>query len=401
MNILYLDNYAGNLKYGRSFRPHYLGKEWLKNGHKLLVVGGTYSHLRYKQPEADYEIIDGIEYLWLKTPQYQGNGVKRALSMFSFMFQVFKDRKKILKLMKPDVIICSSVHMLDSFPGLYFKKKTKAKMVFELHDVWPMTLVELGGMSNYHPFVLTLKFAEWFTYKFSDKVVSILPETYKHMKKFGVKEENFCKVPNGIDLEDWENKEDLPESLNNLIESLKGKFVIGYAGSHAISNDLETPILAAKQLEAENISFIFVGDGQEKENLVKFAKESNVTNIHFYGKISKRAVPNFLCKVDANYIGIKQQPLYTYGISPNKIFDYMYAGKPIIQAIDAANNLTKDACCGVSLVGGDVDALVKACIELKNLPEAKLKELGQNGKEYVLANHNYAKLADRFVGFIK
>ena len=190
MNILYLDHYAGSIKHGRSFRTYYLGQEWIKKGHKLTVVGGSYSHLRNIQPDKlGMEEIDGIKYIWLKTPFYKKNGIQRAWSMIVFTFKLFFYMRKILKESQPDIIVGSTVYMLDMFPAWFMKKnfkKTK-KLVFELHDLWPLSPMELGGMSKWNPFIIMIEIAHWWTYKVADKVVSILPNTYEYIKKFDIK----------------------------------------------------------------------------------------------------------------------------------------------------------------------------------------------------------------------
>jgi glycosyltransferase involved in cell wall biosynthesis len=301
MNILYLDHYAGSFKHGRSFRPYYLGKEWVKAGHKLTVVGGSYSHVRSTQPDQlGLEDIEGIQYLWLRTPGYPGNGLKRFWSMLVFIFQLFWNLRHIIKLSKPDVVIASTVYMLDIFPAWVIKKLTGARLVFELHDIWPASPVELGPMSPYHPFILLLAMTEVFTYRVSDRVVSILPKTYDHMKQFGVKESNFLHIPNGIDLADWEQSEPLPEKQETFLTELKasGYFLICYAGSHAISNSLTTLLDAADILKEEKIHFILIGDGQEKQNLQAYAQHKSLNQVTFMDRIPKRSIPTALGMMD-------------------------------------------------------------------------------------------------------
>ncbi|XVN42047.1 MAG: glycosyltransferase family 4 protein [Candidatus Rickettsia vulgarisii] len=404
MNILYLDHYASSVQYGRSFRPYYLGTEWLKQNRKVFVVGGSFSHLRNKQPTSSIEDIDGIKYIWLNTPKYNGNGVKRACSMFIFMFQLFLNLRRIIKIANPDVIIASSVYMLDIYPAWLMKKllKKKAILVFELHDLWPQTLIQIGNINKFNPFVIFLSITEKFVYKTVDKIVSILPDSLTYMHKFGVKDNQFCHVPNGIVSREWETIDPLPEDQQKIINELKekNKFLIGYAGAHGIVNCLYNLLEAAylcQQKNFNNIHFILVGKGAEKEKIISFAQEKNLKNVSFLEEIPKNCIPNFLSQMDILYIGLKDKPIFQYGISPNKIFDYMMSSRPVLQAIPRGSDIVEKAKCGVIIPSDSPELLYEAILKLKDYPKDMLNEMGIRGKNYVSQNHNYQYLASKFI----
>lgn len=155
MIIIYINHYAGSPDMGMEFRPYYLAREWVKMGHKVTIIAGDYSHLRIRNPKVsdDFqkECIDGIEYLWLKTGSYDGNGVSRALSMFRFVYKLRKKAGLLARQYKPDVIITSSTYPLDTYAGQKIRKKSGAKLIHEVHDMWPITLIELGGMKRTNP----------------------------------------------------------------------------------------------------------------------------------------------------------------------------------------------------------------------------------------------------------
>jgi len=400
MNILYINHYAGSPELGMEFRPFYLADEWQKNGHNALILAASFSHLRRKNPDnTGFETRDNANYYWIKTPAYKGNGLGRVLNIFSFVSKIFFHKKKILSHIKPDIVVASSTYPFDIFPACWIAKTTNAKLVFEIHDLWPLSLTEIGGMSKYHPFVWLVGLAEIFAYKLPDKIISILPQTYQHAKKFDVKEENFTVIPNGIVLEDWEMKENLPDSHLSEINRLKqhGDFLVGYAGAHGVANALKYLIDAAKLLQGKKVHFVLVGDGQEKENLIEYAKETGASNITFLGRINKNAIPSFLEQMDALYLGWHKQPLYRFGIGANKIFDYMMAARPIIHSVTAGNDPIKDANCGISVEAENPELVANAVIELINKSENERLILGENGKKYVLARHDYKILANEFL----
>ena len=140
MNILYIEHYAGSPEMGMEFRPYYLAREWVKQGHKVTMIAGDYSHLRKKNPTVDHdmqkETIDGIDYYWLKTGRYSGNGAKRAMTMLRFCRKLRKWKKWIVNEIKPDVVISSSTYPIDSIPASKIAKKAnKAKHIHEVHDM--------------------------------------------------------------------------------------------------------------------------------------------------------------------------------------------------------------------------------------------------------------------------
>ncbi|MGB0935235.1 MAG: glycosyltransferase family 4 protein [Alphaproteobacteria bacterium] len=398
MNILYLDHYAGSLSYGRSFRPHYLGREWVKDGHNVTVVGSRYSHLRQKQPAADQETIEGIQYLWLPGMRYQGNGLQRIMSMFVFIWQLLFNTRKIMSASQPDTIIASTVYMMDIFPAWLYKKLSKkpVKIIFELHDIWPLSPQLLGNLSPYNPFILFLKLVESCVYRIADKVVSILPNAYEYVQQFGVQEEDYRHIPNGVNLADWaeENIQPLPKPTEDSVGQIKADydFLVGYAGHVNLGNQLESLIAAAPALAHKKVAIVILGDGPEKKSLQQRADGLESRNIFFLDPISKQSIPAFLHQMDALYFGLNDHELYKYGISLNKMYDYMMAGKPIVAAVPNSNNLISQQKCGVVVPPGNSEAVARAVLELSNV-HIDIK----SGKDFVISNCNYAFLAKKFM----
>jgi len=399
MNILLINHYAGSPQLGMEFRPYYMAREWQKAGHKVLIVGATFSHLRKRQPQPSDEIIDGIHYRWVKTNEYKGNGIGRIRSMFSFVWQLKYRYKKILNGFVPNIVIASSTYPLDNYPAKKIADHYGAKYIYEIHDLWPLSPMELGGYSPKHPFIRVMQRAEDFAYANVDAVVSMLPKAIDHTEERGLPREKFFYVPNGIVEEDWEKPEQLPSEHIDLINKLKSenKFLVGFAGAHGIANSLQSIIDAVNMLEKQNVSLVLVGTGQEKENLINYVTKNNIRNVFFLPPVSKFAVPSFLKEMDVLYIGLQNQSLFRFGISPNKMFDYMMASKPIIQAIKAGNNLVREAECGIDVEPENVDAIANAIQELQNMSSAELEQLGINGHEFVIKNHTYSVLANKFV----
>jgi len=386
-----------------------MAREWAKKGNDVTILAASHSHVRAKAPVLSdktftKENIEGVKYLWAKTLPYETNGLKRFANMLSFVARVFQYAFLIKKEDAPNAVIASSTYPLDIFPALFIAKKYKAKLIYEVHDLWPLSPIELGGMSRKHPFIVLIQYAENFAYKHSDKVISMLPKTMDYMIKHGMKSEKFCYIPNGIELSEWENPvniTDYPE-VDNLAKEInedqrQGFFTIAYLGTHGLANALNNFISAAEKIQNEKVMFYLVGSGPEKKSLMNFASQKSLQNVKFIPPIPKQTVPLITRLFDANYIGLQKQSLFRFGISPNKLMDYMAAEKPIINAVEAGNDLVKDANCGISIPAENPQLLAEAIVKLKNLPKEELTQLGKNGYEFMKREHDYKILAQKFL----
>jgi glycosyltransferase involved in cell wall biosynthesis len=409
MNLLFLNHYAGTPLYGMEYRPYYLAKEWVKLGHQVTIVAASESHLRTQAVQAShditYEMIDGISYIWLKTPAYKGNGAKRVINIFAFVAQLFRHSHRLIHQIQPDIVINSSTYPLDIYPARYIARRAKAKLVFEVHDLWPLSPIELGGMSPRHPFIMLMQRAENAACKSADYVVSLLPKAKQHLQDHGMAPHKFSCLPNGIDIAEWQdNQATIPIEHRAALHQLRqnGHFIIGYAGGHAISNALTVLIDAANQLKHNaSIVFVLVGKGIEKDALRQKADSLGLTNVIFLPPVPKSAIPDLLCQMDALYIGWQNHPIYRFGISPNKIMDYMMAAKPVLHSISAGNDPVAESGCGISVAAEDAVAIAQAAQDLAAMSESERNAMGIRGKEYVMNNHDYSVLANKFIQIVQ
>ncbi len=407
MNILIVNHYAGSVYHGMEYRPYYLAREWIRGGHEVTIIAADQSHLRNKKVEMataiKQEKIDGINYLWLRTIEYQGNGLKRAINMASFIGGIFRFSRQITEIVQPDVIIASSTYPLDIFPCHFLAKKSGAKLIYEIHDLWPLSPMELGQMPWYHPFILGMQLAENWCYRYSDAVISMLPKVLEHVTAHGLEPKKLHVIPNGICTDEWQIIEKIPGDLSDKVKSEreKGNFIIAYCGGHAISNSLDTILEAASRLKSEKISFFFIGSGEQKDRLIRRTEEFQLKNVLFYNSVPKTSIPSLLECFDCLILTwAKRWNLYKHGVSPNKIMDYMMSGKPIIQAIEAGNDLVKEANCGISVPAENSVALAEAVLKMLNTSLSDRKSLGENGRNYVKMNHDYKILAKKFLDVI-
>ena len=389
-----INQFAGTPESGWGERHFYFSKYWIKQGYKVRIISGSFNHMFKKMPEVTglykREVYEDVDFYWVKTPKYDPRSVKRFFSMLVFMWRVLRLPTK--ELGKPDTIIVSSMPIFPIYSGIRLKNKFGAKLLFEIRDIWPLTLQLLGNKSAGHPAVRFIGWFEKIGYRKSDRVVSLLPNAQEHFEEVAGKKVDFHYVPNGIDPSLLKH-EPLAEEHKNQIPT--DKFIVGYAGTLGLANALEFLVESSNMLkDYKEIYFVIVGEGYLKEELMESVKGNN--NILFLPKIPKNQVQDLLTHFDVCFVGRNNSPLFKHGVSANKYFDYMLAGKPILDS----NNYIKDPVelsgCGIIVEPDSVAAIKEGILRLYEMTEEDRQNLGLLGKEYVVKNHAIRPLAEKY-----
>ncbi len=405
MNLLLLNHYAGTPALGMEYRPYYLAREWVRLGHRVQVVAANFSHVRARQPQVAQEQVDGIDYRWLPTPAYQGNAWGRMRNIMAYLSQAWSLASDLAQGFKPDVVIASSTYPMDIWVAQRIAQAARAvgcpaRLVYEVHDLWPLSPIELSGMSPWHPFALICQSAEDAAYRLSDAVVSMLPKVHQHMARRGLDLRKLSIVPNGISPEEWTAP---PQALRADVAAALdaaragGASLIGYAGSMGAPNALDRLLDAAALLRDRPLRFVLVGDGHERERLLQRVAQEGLSQVTMLPPIPKAQVPAFLAAIDVAYIGWQRVPIYRFGIAPNKLMDYMMAGKPVLHAVDAGNDPVGEAQCGLTVAPDDTAAIAQGLEQLAALKPKQRQAMGERGKTFVLRHHSYPVLAQKFL----
>ncbi len=392
--IWYISKYARCPLYGHATRQFIYSRYFVKNGYNVSLISSRSTKLQniseikglFKKDEfegVDCYMINGI-------PALHGFSLRRIFSWIQFEIRLRRWSRKIQE--KPDVVIVSSLSLLTILNGIFFKKKYKAKLVFEVRDIWPLTLAEVGGFSKKNPFYLFLRAIEKKGYRKADLIVGTMPNLKEHIQKSIGKDFKFAYIPMGIDTENlnFENKEwYLP----------KDKFIVGYAGSIGNANQVEDILKAAEMLQDnEKILFAFLGDGPLKASLQE--KYKHLKNIRWLPKVEKKYVNSFLEQCDILVNTWKKKSIYKYGVSPNKWIDYMYSARPVIVAYSGYPCIINEAGCGEFVEAENPKALAKAIENYSKKDKTELDEIGRKGKEYLLNKLNYDVLAKKYLNAI-
>ncbi|MEG2429799.1 MAG: glycosyltransferase family 4 protein, partial [Oscillospiraceae bacterium] len=395
--IMIINHYAGNDRYGMEFRPFYLGRELVKLGHEVTIIAADCSHLRKENPEIrvnfEEEFVDGIRYVFVKTVKYKRNGIKRVLNIFSFVNKLKMNSKMLYKKYRPDAIVASSTYPFDVKAAKAIARFNKdTRICYEIHDIWPLSLIGIYKMSTKNPIIRYIQRAENYAYENTDGVISILPHVNRHIEELGFHDVNYVHIPNGVVLGNETNKP-APDMIKEKMDDFhsKGKFIVMYLGGFSRANALEDLIKSAEFMQP-NIQIVMVGDGPLKASYEKTVSDKKYNNVTILPSVEKDEVNATLSLADVLYIGARLTNLYKYGVGMNKLFDYMLSHRPIIYGIESSNNIIDEARCGTSIRPESAKDIAMAAKELSQTPRSVLEDMGENGYNYVVKNHDYAKL---------
>lgn len=357
-----------------------------QSGHQRLAPG--------EKQRCDY--FNGVPFLWVRTPQYQGNGGGRMRNMLAYTWAVLQ-RGTTAKLPRPDVVIGSSVHPFAAVAGALLARRFKVPFIFEVRDLWPQTLVDMGRLQEGSFMTWALRKLELWLYRRAARTVVLLPQAWEYITPLGIPKERVVWIPNGVDLSLFPSSKaaNTTNACNNA-----DHFTLMYFGAHGQANGLDNVLRAMKHVEGRadgrHIRLRMIGDGPLKPSLVAQASELGLTNVSFEPPVPKSQIPTLAAQADAFVIDVLNLPgLYRYGISMNKLFDYLAAERPILIASDAANNPVKDAQAGITVPPAQPQALAKAIVQIANTPLAERQRMGRVGREYVEQNHGFEQLAGR------
>ena len=388
LKIWILNHYATDMYFDGTGRHQGFAKYLIKDGHDVKIFCASTVHNSDINVDTEgkkyIELIgqDQVPYVMVKTSNYVGNGKQRIKNMVEFYLKIFGVMKEeVNKNGKPDVILASSVHPLTLVAGIQFAKKIKCPCICEVRDLWPLSIVEYSNISNNNPAIQLLYKLEHWIYKKCDALVFSFSNGKQYIIDKGWdKDIDIGKVHyinTGIDLELYmENVNNSSYTDKDLDDS--STFKIIYTGSIRKVNDLKTVVDAAQVLEQKykNVRFIIYGDGDERAPLMEYCTNNNIKSVLFKGKVPKQAIPAILEKGNLLLINVKKNRLARYGVSWNKLFEYMASGKPII-----ANNYTdiiNDNDIGYSNFFNDINEYVNTIEHFINMSEKETESIKNN-----------------------
>ncbi len=394
MHILIIHQAFASLDEPGGTRHFEFARLLASSGHKVTVIASPVSYITGGHTKQAREEVDGVTILRASVyDAHHKSFIHRILAFFSFMISSFWIG---LGVKNVDVIWGTSPPIFQGVTAWMLARIKGAKFLFELRDLWPQFAIAVGVLKN----SLLIRLSEWlekFLYRKADRVMVNSPGFISHIEDRGARRVDL--IPNGADPAMFDPQDD--GSTFREANRLQGKFIALYAGAHGMSNDLGVVLEAARILLIEkNIQIVFLGDGKEKQILQTLAREMLLLNVMFLPSVPKAEMARALAGADACIAILK--PIEEYKTTyPNKVFDYMAAGKPVVLAIDGViRDVVQKAHCGIFAQPGSAFEMAKAIRTLAGNPGYG-REMGGLGRKYLEKNFSRAVIGEQLIGLFK
>lgn len=414
MKIVYLTHYYLPEGNAPATRVSSLAKRWVRDGNDVTVITGVpnvpngiiysgYKNKIFPQKETINQV--SVTRLWTWLAPNKGT-ISRIVNYLSYMWSVLLYSPFIGR---ADVIIATSPQFFCGWAGVLLKWRfrvtapwsKKPRFVLEIRDIWPESIGAVGAMNKGIVFRF-LEFLEKRMYTSADHIVTVGSGYSRVLQERGVAEEKISIITNGIDKEVL-GQSSLDSGSFRKKWGLEAKFVCSYIGTIGMASGLSIYLRAAKLLKQsgeDHIALVAVGDGAERSDLEKRAKEEGLDNLVFTGRCDKDTIPGILEASDVCFVHLRKNSLFQTVI-PSKIFEAMAKEKPIIIGVEGeAQKIIHDAGCGVSIEPEDEQGLVTHVINLSR-EGAKLSDLGSRGKVHVEKYYDLDLLAQKYMECLK
>ena len=395
MNFITINQYGSVPTVGYAGRVYYLSKYLAKHGANVEYLFQSNHYLiksRGRYPE-----VDGLVYRVCKLlPNSSSKSVRRIINWFLFGCYVALFRPKLKKV---DYVFYSAPSLVGWLGAYLLSRRTGAKLILDIRDVWPATLEEIGGYSASSLPIKILRTLEVLAYKHSDMLTSNLPGFGVRLAELpACRHLEFYWLPNGVDPEEYEKALDEAErkGLRNKVSSDEN-LIIGYVGSLGLANAIEQLLDFAEMIQHLNVEFYLVGDGDMASSLRTEAATRGLARVRFTGSVSKTEALSFMSSVDLLILAWKDTPLYRYGIGANKLSEYLWSGKPVLNFYRGFDDPVEISGCGLSCSHADSQNAVNWVQSLLDEGADAQAMFGTKAKQFAREHYDYSDVAFRFL----
>lgn len=377
-----------------SLRHYFLGRFLVGKGiHVSIVLSDVHYNTRKKLKWSKLaEKYSDVEFQFLSAPAYGGN-LSRLWNHLIFSFKLFVHLLK-QKINKEDVIIGSSPQPFCTFVAMLVAKIKGCSFIYEVRDLWPQTLIDLGGLSESHPLVKIMFCIERSLCKHSSRIIVLMPAADQYfIQKHKVSSEKIMVIPQGIEIFDLPVEEKQSEQPLDVV----------YAGTLGSANRIEFLIDIAAELQKRNfnIHLSVYGNGSERTQLQKRVDDLKLKNFTLICAIPRNQILKRLSGADAAIVLAHETPLYKFGISFNKIFDYFLAKCPVIFIGRVTKNPVSESDAGVVIESSNVSLVAEQIISFLSQDSQTLRNFGQNGFTYLNRVHNINVTGENLLNVVK
>lgn len=402
MRILFLSHYFPPEVNAPATRTYEHCRQWVRDGHQVTVVTCAPSHPQgrvyegYRNRFYQEEARDGIRVVRIWTFVTANEGfLKRTLNYISYMCSACIVS---LFLPKADIVLSTSPQFFNGLAGYFVSKLRRIPWVLEIRDLWPESIVAVGAIKS-SIIISLLEWIERFAYRKADRIVPVTDSFKTYMLGKGIEAGKIAVVKNGVDLAQYAPCDGASALADEL--GVKGKFVVAYFGTHGMAHHLETILHAAHRLSgSNNIVFLMVGDGAERQALVRMRDEMALTNVMMLEQQPKSRMRELWALSSVSLVLLKKSDLFKTVI-PSKIFESLAMAKPIILGVEGESaDLLRAAKAGICIEPEQADDLVVRVVELSQNPEW-CQQMGRNGRRYVMGHFDRIVLARKLASVLE
>lgn len=406
MRVLIVNQYGLPAGWPGITRHGDLGAALVEKGHEVTVLASRFNYLTRSQSSGGpvVERHAGVVFRWLETGAYSGNDSRRIRSMINFTVRATLAGMRMKR--RPDVVLASSPHLLSGLAGMAIARRFGIPFVFEVRDLWPSVLVDLGALRRGSLAHRVLLFVERLCYRTADRIITVPPHADRRIREVGEDAGKAVHIPNATSLSRGPQIE-APASLRALLEGVRGRHVLLYAGAQGVSNGLDTLLSAIDLIRRTNrsafdsLAVVLIGDGGEHDALVAAARRLELTNLYFHPPVDKAVMPSILACADSLLVSFADAPVYDYGLSPNKLFDYLASGRPVLLASRLSDTPVHEADAGRSFIPGSAESLAAEILSLLAMPQEQRAAMGERGKALVQERYTIAATAGQLSALLQ
>lgn len=392
--------------YAPDYRTHHLARLWVDAGHHVTIVGASYSHLHASEVPVTSAFLElqehGVRWLILKTRRYSGSGIGRVINLLTSVART-RTCERAITAAGADVALAASVYQLDNYGAARIARRHNGIFVRETRDLWPKTLLEIGGIKPSHPFVRLVQHAEDYGYRHADIVTSTLPNALEHMRTRGLTEDRWrymAQCPNPYARKESNSPDAaIPAEHAAAIAAARagGQFIVMFTGTFVPAGALHVILEAAELLNNEPVKFLFIGRGPLEAELRARIADRKINTAAFLPGVPRAAVPPLLAQADAAVCVFHDKPIYRYGVSPNKVFEYMDAAVPVIFSVGAKTDPITESGGGLVVPPANAPAIADAVRKLMRLTPGERQTMGQKARAHLHQNHDLRAVAADYI----
>jgi glycosyltransferase involved in cell wall biosynthesis len=399
--IWVLAKYATAREQGFETRTVALAREWVRSGREVIIITSSANHfgvgLRQPRNRLDH-VFGGVRLLVLRTLGYHKTAsIRRVLSWLHFEWRVL--REALDDLPQPDIIIVSSLSLFSVLNGIRLARKYRCSWVFEVRDIWPLTLREYAHASAFHPLVIVMAAIERIGYRSAARTVGTMPNLTPHATHVAGRYVSCAFMPFGCTPASVRQSAVSDGNLDGGTPHSAFPLVIGYAGAIGIANALESLVEAIVKLKNDSrFRFVILGNGALRSSFMQRTEGCN--NVKWIDWIARDRVPDIIGDCDILYYSARKSRLWQYGTSPNKLIDYLAAGKPVIASYSGFQSIINEARCGEFVPAEDTDALIEALERYSTMSRSALIQMGVNGRDWLFENRSWHRIATDYLSLL-